>query len=124
MKLYIDTNVYLDYFLDREKSRSAFKIFSRAIECEFEVVVSDWILNELNNTFELTDLKMLFELLKPKIIHIVTDEHDKNEAKNIPTHYADALHIVLAKKSRAEAIITNNVKDFESIFKACRPEDL
>jgi predicted nucleic acid-binding protein len=73
---------------------------------------------------ELSDCKTLFESIKHKTKNVKTDENDVIEARKLPTHYADALHIVLAQKGGAEIIITNNVKDFESIFKADSPENI
>ena len=49
----VDTNVYLDYLLERcnrqgnDLSIPAAAIFTRAIACEFELVLSDHVLNEL-----------------------------------------------------------------------------
>jgi predicted nucleic acid-binding protein len=124
MKLYIDTNVYLDFFLERRKSEHAFKIFKKTLKCKFYIILSDHILAELNNTMDLSDTQMLFSLLKPKIILVQMNEKDKNDAKLLNTHYADAIHIILATKAKADAIVTSNVKDFDSIFKTYSPEDL
>ena len=72
----------------------------------------------------LSKTEMLFSLLKSKLIHVHANETDKNDAKLLNTHYADALHIILATKAKADAIVTSNIKDFSSFFKTHRPEDL
>lgn len=123
MKLYVDTNVYLDYFLDRNKSEPAFKLFNDTISCKHKIILSEQVLFELNNYLDLSKTQMLFALLKPKLINVKANKLDFEEAKKINTHFADALHIVLAKKAGADRVITRNIKDFHS-FKADRPEDL
>ena len=122
MKLYIDTNVYLDYFLDRRNSKYAEKIFFQTVRCKHQIILSNHLVSELSRNIEWNKVILLFQMLKHKLIDVKLEEEDKEFAKTMPTHYADALHIVLAKKAEADAIITNNLKDFESIFKTYSPE--
>jgi predicted nucleic acid-binding protein len=124
MKLYVDTNVYMDFFLERSKSRHAERLFRHTLYCKHQIIISNHILVELTKNMDYQESKMLFEMLKHKLIPVTLEEKDIVEAKTLSTHYEDALHIVLAKKAGAELIITNNIKDFESIFKSKRPEDL
>ena len=124
MKLYIDTNVYLDYFLDRKKSEYAFRLFKKSLACRFHIIISDQVLAELYRQIEYSEIKFLFELLKHKMIFVKSEISDEIYAKTIPTHFEDALHIALAKKSGADTIVTNNTKDFCLIFKTNSPEDL
>jgi len=47
-RIYVDANIYLDYLEERTDrirplDEFAFKIFRRALECEFEIVISDAI---------------------------------------------------------------------------------
>ena len=123
MKIYVDTNVYLDFFLERSKSRYAERLFRQTLHCKHQIILSDQIVSELIRNISIDNITALFEMLKHKIIKIKTEDEDRNYAKTLNTHYADALHIALAKKSEAEAIITNNTKDFELIFKTYRLED-
>ncbi|PIO03559.1 hypothetical protein COT48_04385 [Candidatus Woesearchaeota archaeon CG08_land_8_20_14_0_20_47_9] len=52
-KIYLDTNIYLDYLLDRKNrfrkdlGSIAFSIINRSFLCEFEIVLSDWCFQEL-----------------------------------------------------------------------------
>ena len=124
MRIYVDTNVYLDYFLNREKSKYAFKIFKRTMNCHYHIILSDHVSSELTNNLDYSKMQFLFKILKHKIILIKLENKDEEKAKLLPTHYADALHIVLAQKGDAELIVTNNIKDFQSIFESKRPEDL
>jgi len=122
MRIYIDTNVYLDYFLNRQRAPYAFRVFRKSLKCYHQIILSNHAIVELTNIIEYSETRFLFETLKHKIILVDIDDVDREEAKLLPTHYADALHIVLAKKGSADAIITNNIKDFQSIFKTYSPE--
>ena len=134
MKLYIDTNIFLDYLLERKNvngvdiSVPAQKVFYRAIKCEFFIVLSDHTAIELNNNIGLEKLRMLFEFLKKKIVTIHKTKEDIIEAKKLSQdNFADALHVVLAKKANVDYIITRNLKDFEkfaSIIKSKSPENI
>lgn len=126
MKIYVDSNVYLDFLLKRRKQHSdaAYSIFRRTISCEFTIVVSDHILYELRKHIKPEDAGLLFNLLQKKIEKVITEENDMVEARGISTHYEDALHIVLAKKSGANLIITRNKKDFDGLFNSKFPEDI
>jgi predicted nucleic acid-binding protein len=124
MKLYLDTNVYLDFFLERAKSKPAEKLFIQTVSCKHSIIISDHLLVELTRHLDYQKAALLFHILKPKCIQVTLEEKDKAEAKKLCTHYADALHIILARKAGAELIVTNNIKDFYSLFKSKRPEDL
>jgi predicted nucleic acid-binding protein len=71
---------------------------------------------------------MILEFLKKKIIMVATTKEDIQEAQNLSTtNYADALHVVLAKKSNSDYIITRNLKDFSEfsrIIESKAPEDV
>ncbi|MGV8168975.1 MAG: type II toxin-antitoxin system VapC family toxin [Candidatus Nanoarchaeia archaeon] len=124
MKLYLDTNIYLDFFLGRAKSAYAEKIFTQTVYCRHQIIISDHLLVELTRNLDYKKARTLFEILKPKLIKVTLEQKDRTEAQKLETHYEDALHVVLAKKGGAELIITNNIKDFSSIFNSKRPEDL
>jgi len=124
MKLYVDTNVYLDFFLERSKSRYAERLFRQTLQCKHQIILSDHIISELIRNIAIENINALFETLKHKLIKIKAEDRDYAYAKTLNTHYADALHITLAKKAEADAIITNNNKDFELIFKTYSPEDI
>jgi len=120
MKLYVDTNIFLDYLLERKNlsgediSLPAQKLFYRAMSCEFFIVVSDHTANELNKNLNIEKARMMIEFLKKKIVMVYKTEEDIIEAKKLSaTNFNDALHAVLAKKYGADYLITRNLKDFE-----------
>ncbi len=134
MKLYIDTNIFLDYLLERKNlegndiSKYAQRLFYRAISCEFFIVYSDHTAFELNKFIEGEKIKMLFTCLKKKTIMITTSQEDIIQAQKLSTsNFSDALHAVLAKKSESDYLITRNIKDFKefsSYIKSRTPENI
>ncbi|MBS3057062.1 MAG: PIN domain-containing protein [Candidatus Diapherotrites archaeon] len=133
-RIYVDACIYLDYFEERSNgmrplSEFAFRIFQRAFECEFEIVISEWLLRELRikKEFE-TKARLLFDDLrnKNKLIQTDADDKDEKEAKSYK-NWKDALHCILARKAKCEFIITRNIEHFSSfsdILKAKLPEQI
>jgi len=132
MKIYCDTNIYLDYLLKRSNlankpiSHPAYRIFSRIVKCEFELIVSDVVLKELYSNIELENARLLFAFLKRKIIAVKTAPEDVLAAKELESHFNDSLHAVLAKKHGAKCVVTRNTRHFQEILfiQAKLPEEL
>lgn len=121
-KLYVDTNVFLDAILGRKNltgkdiATPASKMFFRSISCEFHVVISTFTMEELYKQVDENDLKMLFQMIKPKIIFIECSSEDKQVARERSSeNYDDALHIVMAEKEKADIIVTRNTSHFIQI---------
>ena len=140
MLIYVDTNIYMDHFdgrVDKLKplGEFAFQLFKKVIviEGEFKIVVSPVVLEELfYNSYE-EEIKQLlsdFES-KGKIIHVEVSQQDIQKARFIcnkrKTSFNDTLHAVLANKSKAEYLVTRNIKDFielQDLIKVTLPENL
>jgi predicted nucleic acid-binding protein len=121
-KLYIDTNVIIDLIDDRENEfgenlvEHASRLFTEAILCKYNLILSDWLLVELNKYVIPESIRMLFVLSKKKIIHQKICDEDKIKASQLsPEHSDDALHIVLAEKANADIIVTSNTAHFNNI---------
>ncbi len=118
IKIYCDTNIYLDFLLDRKNfygdnlGDEAFSVFNRVISCEFILVVSSWNLVELKNKIEYNSLNMLFSFLKKKVVTVEHTKEDIEKAKEMSEHFQDALHVLLAVKAGAKFLVTRNIKDF------------
>jgi len=122
LKIYLDTCIYLDYFEDRKDNlrplgEFAFQLLKRTFECEFEIIISDWLLAELSKWADKQTITELFQKLKMlnKDISIETTNDDILKTKDIcneNTHFQDALHFVLAKKAGAMYIVTRNINHF------------
>jgi len=118
--IYIDANVYLDYLLNRKDRLRplgdfAFELLRKAIKCHYNILISDVVLDELENHTSEEKINLLINMIKIKTIAIYREESDDINAKQISDeNYYDALHYVLAKRGGAEIIVTRNVKHFPS----------
>jgi predicted nucleic acid-binding protein len=108
MRVYVDTNVFMDFLYNRNSA--AYRFFVKTLSCMHTIVISDVVLEELS--FQKVDSDSLMRLLSHKIEVIPTISEDKLRAKRLLTHYNDALHICIAERSKVDAIITRNKKDF------------
>ena len=77
-RIYVDANVYLDYCNRRSDSirplqELAFSVFQRTLQCEFEIVVSNLLIEEIEEALKnKTTLDMLIADLnsKNKIVYV------------------------------------------------------
>ncbi len=130
--IHLNTCVYLDCWQDRkDKLRPlgefAFQLIRRAIQCEFEVVVSNWVVEELEGQLPTKEVaEMLYPLYDSgKAIKIKRAKEDGGKARALSANWTDALHVVLAKKAGTECIITRNLSDFaefQNLLPAYAPE--
>ncbi|MBI2529690.1 MAG: hypothetical protein HYW05_00920 [Candidatus Diapherotrites archaeon] len=133
-RIYVDANVYLDYFGERTDGirplgEFAFRIFQRTLKCEFEIILSDLLLREIKarNGFRARAECLFDDLInKNKLIQVDAEDKDEQEAK-FHKNWKDALHCILAKKAGCEFIITRDIEHFSSfsdILKAKLPEQV
>lgn len=121
MRLLIDTNVYLEFFLKRENCDSVFAFFQYAARRNNQTFVSAMSLRDFgyimhkylhdNNLTKKLQLKV-YEMTS-KVINTSADaaiESLYSEA----TDYEDSLQTVAAEESMCDAIVTFNKKDFEN----------
>jgi len=136
-RIYLDTNIYLDYAEDRHDrlrplGEFAFQLLKRAISCEFEIVISKLLLAELENQ---TGSEIAFRMLaalkaKHKLINVNQDRSDTSEARNIArakgVPWQDAMHAILAKKAGAELIVTRDAHfaSLSDFLEAVFPENI
>ena len=116
--IYIDTNVWIDYFLNRsDRLRPlgdfAHELLKKTISCKYKVAISDWLKKEINSTGHTQPFSEIEKELQRwnKIIFIKTSFDDINNAKKTK-HWHDSLHEILAIKSNAKYLVTRNQKDF------------
>ena len=121
MKIYVDTNVFLDYLLERKNkqgkdlSEPAFDLFRRTLSCKFHIIVSSHLIRELRGIVDLHDVTMLMTFLKKKIIKV----EDEIKGKG------DELHALIAIKCGADRIVTRNINHFKEFsIQASTPEEL
>lgn len=130
--IYIDTNIYLDYWENRiDKMRPlgefAYNVIKRAISCEFIVVISNLLLQELGNHLNQQNINKIFEDLnrfsKLELVAVLEDEIKEARilAQKLDTGKNDAIHALVAKRAGAKYIVTRNLKDFEGMSDLIQP---
>ncbi|MBQ4483549.1 MAG: PIN domain-containing protein [Prevotella sp.] len=131
MRVFIDTNVFLDYIQQRQEGwREAEVIFYLAIHGDIELLVSDLtIANMRYVTRKDIPLEQFYAVMKSlrKYYTIVgvgsasVDEAYRVESKD----FEDALQYFSAEQAGADCIITRNIKDFDfsSSVEALEPQD-
>ena len=118
MRLLIDTNVYLEFFLKRENYDSVFAFFQYAARRNTQTCVSAMSLRDFGYTMHKflhdNDLTKKLQLkvyeMTSKVINTSADaaiESLYSEA----TDYEDSLQTVAAEESMCDAIVTFNKKD-------------
>lgn len=133
-RIYVDTNVYLDYFEERKDrirplDEFAYSVFRRAIECEFEIVISDWVIRELlGQNVPNARIDSLLDGLeqKRKVMRMKVAADDVETAKKTG-NFCDALHALTAKRADCKVLVTRNFSDFvkfESLVEPKLPEEL
>lgn len=135
--IYLDTNVYLDYWEKRTDNlrpldEFAFQVFKRTVECEFEIAISDLVLAELERCLPFNSIKTILEPMEKlkKIKLVKKSKKDLEKVNNLYNklniHKSDILHAVLAKKAGAAYLVTRNIKHFKEIelIQPILPENL
>ena len=119
VRIYCDANLFLDHFGSRKDrirdlGEFAFRIFRRTLDCEFELIISDWLLYELKNYVPPEKLKEFLDEFKQKnkLIKVYKTDEDIKKAKEVSNHFQDILHQLLAKKAGAKYLLTRNVQDY------------
>src|SRR3989344_9257597 len=101
-RIYIDTNIYMDY-CDRRSDNIrplyeiAYDIFRRTLECEFDIVVSDWIMKELGDNIKNSQsLNIILAELKQrnKLVYVESTYREKSNAHEFQ-NWKDALHAIV-----------------------------
>ena len=118
-KVFIDTNVFLDYIQQRPEGwREAEIIFFLAIHGDIELLVSDLtIANMRYVTRKDIPLKQFYAVLKglrPYYTIVTVGEKSVDAAYRLETKdFEDALQYYSAEQAEADCIVTRNLKDFD-----------
>ena len=117
MRLYVDTNVFLDYlWTDRKHHKEAADFFIKVIEEKHVTIISTWTTKELHKYVKPEEYTMLFKFLGKYLEPITYTEEDIQEAKKIsPDHFQDALHGLLAIKAKSDWIVTRDASGFRCV---------
>lgn len=101
--------------VNKDIGAPAFRLFEEAVSCKYELILSTFTLYELRKKYE-GDLTFFFAWIKKKTTIIEHTEEDEEKARILKEdNFDDALHVILAEKSRADYIVTRNIRDFNKI---------
>jgi len=131
-KFYLDTNIWLDYFQNRSDGLKpigefAFQFLKSCLNSECEIYYSNFVIKELRHIFTVSEIEEFLKIVKDKLVFVEANPFDLDEARIISRqyslHYADAIHLVLAKKS--ECILITRDKHFDqiSLIEIFKPEE-
>ena len=136
--IYIDTNVWIDFWEDRRDNirplgEFAFQLLKKAYECKYRIIVSGLVIDELDLFYSKETIIEIMKNLRAsgKYQPLKVLEQDRLQAeetaKEVGTSYNDARHAILANRANADYLVTRNLKDFERLFdlnKTVLPENL
>jgi len=138
-KIYLDTNVYLDYYLDRKDcmrplGEFAWLLYNEAVSCKFVVLISPDVIRELRNVLSINEQDIWSKILKGlknanKIIEIHSDNELDSKAKNLSRKQnipiIDSLHLILAAENQAILVTRDShFENLKELFAIKKPEEL
>lgn len=112
MKIFIDTNIFLDLLLDREYSREAKSVLSSIQEGLFEAVTADISLLNIDYIAkkQTENIKYFIDYINQIVVVVGADNNDIAQALHINNRdFEDNLQLVFAKRSNCDLIITNDL---------------
>lgn len=127
--IYFDACVFLNYIKDEEQGYRDIgdivrRVLNRTIDCEFSILISKWLLHEVEKNLTEEFHKSLWDAIytqlkdADKIEKVGQSRGDLTEARNRVSersHWHDNLHGVLAAKGNAEILVTSNPSDFVDV---------
>lgn len=130
MKVFLDTNIALDFILEREDFvDDAKRIIAYCLNCQYPLYLSS--ISFANISFiarkghDGKNIRDILSLLR-KMVHVTTsDEQVVDEALNANNKdFEDAMQYYSASTVGADVIITRNVQDFPlGMIKIMKPKD-
>ena len=139
-KVLVDTNIFLDYYLNRQSGiipigEFAFQFVQRTLECEFFIVICVEAFNELLLVLGMNENELWGKVLKPlrvknKIEVIKPTVEQKVIARRLAAEkkvsFVDAVSYVMAKENSL-ILVTRDKHFFEELNAseiAFKPEEL
>jgi predicted nucleic acid-binding protein len=127
LKFYLDTSVWMDYYEDR--SDLAFKLLMSLLKSNQTIVVSDFLLAELENFYSLEQIRGLAFPFQNLMERVGLSTKQRFEAKSIAilkdVPVGDAIHAVLARDSGA--VLVSRDRHFQLLKNICvvkKPEEI
>lgn len=134
-KYYLDTAIWIDLYEDRKGFDKeplgdfAWELLSSILANNNKIILSDFIIKELEAKYSLEQINGLFRPFKDVLIKVFLTKKQKDEAKkliknrNLPK--GDAIHAIIARDNKAVLITRDkHFAELESISKYFKPEDV
>ena len=121
--IYLDTNIYIDYFEGRVDylrplGEFAFNVIRKTLGCEFKILFSQIVMREIEYNNYTDKMNALLKTLRDnnKLVNAeVLNSYSlmaSKLSKKYKTSFNDVLHFIIAKENNAEIFVTRNIKDF------------
>ena len=138
-ELYLDTNILLDYYLDRKDGirplgEFAFRLLKESVGCRYSVLISDLTTEELRSALKISEKdvwrEVLFSLKYARKIRLVqSSDKQYDEArrlsKEIGIHQKDMLHTIIARDNHASIVTRDKHFDIvRNLVNVYLPEEL
>ena len=135
-KYYLDTSIWIDLYEDRKGYQGeplgdfAWKLFALIKAKKFTLVISDFLIKELeNNNYSIEEINGMMKPFEDIIERIFVTKERRDEAIRLATERripkGDALHAVLAKNHKLILIARDNhFKELKDITEYHKPEEL
>lgn len=121
-KIYLDTNVLINYCTGQAKEREALEYLFRTRRKEVLFTSSLALVQTITNlqtkkkarrAYNKEETSKLIDGLLPKMTVLDLTAADVTKGETYPnTDIEDSIHYVLSQKHKCDAIVTNNVSDF------------
>ena len=132
MRVLVDTNVYLEFFLKREKYEEAYSFFSLAIEKRHQTYITSMTLRDIGYVIKRkTHSSKMAKLIQSKTYSMVSKVASVSNDAAIEALYSDiqdfedAMQSYAAEEAMCDAIISFNKKDYlHSRIPVFTPEEI
>jgi len=133
-KYYLDTSIWMDYYEDRQDPTKdigefAFKLLCKLLASNSKIVVSSFLLRELEVAYSLDQIRGLALPFERLMERVDVSDKQREEAKKIAEERklpkGDAIHAILARDNNA--ILVSRDKHFQLLKDICevvKPEDI
>ena len=131
----IDTSIWVDLYEDRKGYNNeplgdyAFKLLVKIKAKESAVVLTDFLIKELETLYSIEEINGMFKPFEKIIKNIIATEKQREEAKKIAKERdvpaGDALHAIVARDN--DLILVTRDRHFrklEEVSKHYKPEEL
>lgn len=118
MKVFIDTNIFLDLLCRRERFLAdSLKVFDLAVDGELELLISDLSIANIKyitrKDFTIDKFYEMLSAFRPVFTIVPVGENAVDEALALKAcDFEDALQYFSAVHSHADYLLTRNIKDY------------